>query len=103
VCGEPAISLEAKQAFYRIAQEALHNAVKHASATLLDLSLETTDEAVILTVSEDGVGFDPDGSYPGHLGLRSMRERITRLGGDLSITSAPGQGATVRATLPIHG
>jgi signal transduction histidine kinase len=103
VCGEPAISLEAKQAFYRIAQEALHNAVKHASATLLDLTLETPDEAVILTVSDDGVGFDPDGSYPGHLGLRSMRERITRLGGDLSITSAPGQGATVRATLPMHG
>jgi PAS domain S-box-containing protein len=103
VCSEPAISLEAKQAFYRIAQEALHNAVKHASATMLDLTLETTDEAVILTVGDDGVGFDPDGSYPGHLGLRSMRERITRLGGDLSITSAPGQGATVRATLPMHG
>jgi PAS domain S-box-containing protein len=103
VCAEPAISLEAKQALYRIAQEALHNAVKHARATTLDLTLETTDDAVILTVADDGVGFDPGGSFPGHLGLRSMRERITRLGGELSITSAPGQGTTVRAALPIHG
>ncbi|HEX6540181.1 MAG TPA: PAS domain S-box protein [Ktedonobacterales bacterium] len=100
---EPAISLEAKQAFYRIAQEALHNAVKHAQASRLDLTFETTSEAATLTVADDGTGFDPDGNFPGHLGLRSMRERITRLGGNLSITSAPGQGTTVQATLPILG
>jgi PAS domain S-box-containing protein len=103
VCSEPAIALEAKQAFYRIAQEALHNAVKHARAATLDLTLETTPDAVVLTVADDGAGFDPGGNFPGHLGLRSMRERMARLGGDLSITSALGQGTTVRATLPVPG
>lgn len=103
VCSEPAIALEAKQAFYRIAQEALHNAVKHANATTIDLTLETNDDAVTLTVADDGVGFDTGGNFPGHLGLRSMRERMTRLGGNLTITSAPAKGATVRATLPFHG
>lgn len=103
ICNEPAIALEAKQAFYRIAQEALHNAAKHAHATTLDVTLQIAPDAVTLTVADDGAGFDPNASFPGHLGLRSMRERMTRLGGDLSITSAPGQGATVRATLPTPG
>ena len=101
--GEPAIALEAKQAFYRIAQEALHNAVKHAQASALDLTLATAPESVTLTVVDNGAGFDPSADFPGHLGLRSMRERMARLGGDLTITSAPGAGATVRATLPTHG
>jgi PAS domain S-box-containing protein len=103
ICNEPAIALEAKQAFYRIAQEALHNIIKHANATTIDLTLETAPDAVTLTVADDGAGFDPDASFPGHLGLRSMRERMARLGGDLTITSAPGQGATIRATLSIPG
>ncbi|HEU5347098.1 MAG TPA: ATP-binding protein, partial [Ktedonobacterales bacterium] len=103
ICNEPAITLEAKQAFYRIAQEALHNAVKHAHATTLDVTLQTAPDAVTLSVADDGAGFDPSASFPGHLGLRSMRERIMRLGGNLNITSAPGQGTTVRATLPIPG
>ena len=102
VCNEPEIPVESKQALYRIAQEALHNAVKHAHATTLDLTLETAADTVTLTVADDGTGFDPGGNFPGHLGLRSMRERMTRLGGDLSITSAPGKGTTVQATLPIH-
>ncbi len=102
VCNEPEIPVESKQALYRIAQEALHNAVKHAHATTLDLTLETAADTVTLTVADDGAGFDPGGNFPGHLGLRSMRERMTRLGGDLSITSAPGKGTTVQATLPIH-
>ncbi len=103
ICNEPAIALEAKQAFYRIAQEALHNIIKHANATTIDLTLETAPDAVTLTVADDGAGFDPGANFPGHLGLRSMRERMARLGGDLSITSTPGQGATIRATLSIPG
>ena len=55
------------------------------------------------TWADDGAGFDTSASFPGHLGLRSMRERMARLGGDLTITSTPGQGATIRATLSIPG
>jgi len=55
------------------------------------------DHSLVLEVIDDGVGFDPDGSYPGHLGLQSMRERAARLGGSLEIESAPGLGCRLRA------
>jgi signal transduction histidine kinase len=54
-----------------------------------------------LEVSDDGVGFDPAKSFPGHLGLDSMRERVARLRGILEIQSAPGKGTCVRAEFPL--
>jgi len=53
-----------------------------------------------LEVRDDGGGFDPAGSFPGHLGLKSMRERVARLGGTLQIESAPGEGARICARIP---
>src|SRR5258707_6456261 len=100
---EPAASGDVKQTVYRIAQEALHNAVKHARATRAELTLRATPEELELAVRDDGVGFDPNGSFPGHLGLRSMRERAATLGGTLEIESAPGGGTTVRARIPANG
>jgi PAS domain S-box-containing protein len=99
---EPELPLPAKEALYRIAQEAMHNTVKHARASRIELILVVRD-GVHLLVRDDGVGFDPDGSFPGHLGLHSMRERIERLGGTLSIESARGSGTTVSALLPGDG
>src|SRR5205823_8310634 len=64
---EPAASGDVKQTVYRIAQEALHNAVKHARATRAELTLRATTEELELAVRDDGVGFDPNGSFPGHL------------------------------------
>jgi signal transduction histidine kinase len=96
---EPDLPLAEKEALYRIAQEAMHNTVKHARATRIELTLDPRT-TVLLRVRDDGVGFDPEGSFPGHLGLRSMRERIERLGGTLSIESTRGQGTTITATLP---
>ena len=90
---EPDLSLETKEAVYRIAQEALHNVVKHAHAHKVSLRLEEVDGGVVLEVSDDGVGFEPTANYPGHFGLTSMRERAAARGGQLTITSAPGQGA----------
>jgi len=98
---EPALPFMAKEALYRIAQEALHNIVKHAHANSTKLRLsEEEDDVVILEVYDDGVGFNPHQSFPGHLGLQSMRERLARLRGTLEITSTPGQGAMIRATVP---
>jgi len=97
---EPDLPLLVKQDLYRIAQEALHNTVKHAQARQVDLCLNQTSEAVRLEVRDDGVGFDPAGVFPGHLGLHSMQERITQLGGVLSIESTPGQGTAIRAWVP---
>jgi signal transduction histidine kinase len=97
---EPEIPLEQKEALYRIAQEALHNIAKHAKATRVDLSLYQKDGVALLEVRDNGKGFDPQGEFPGHLGLRSMRERVEKFGGSLSIDSQPGAGTAIRAQLP---
>lgn len=102
-CREPAISLDAKHALYRVVQEALHNTVKHALATRVQVTLREEPDAVRLEVADDGIGFDPDREFPGHLGLQSMQERAERLGGTLQVTSAPGQGTRVVACLPLGG
>jgi len=98
---EPELPLEQKEALYRIAQEALHNTVKHARASQVELVLARADRCLTLEVRDNGQGFDPGGSFPGHLGLRSMRERAEQLGGELSFASAPGQGTTVCARIPL--
>jgi PAS domain S-box-containing protein len=97
---EPALPLETKEALYRIAQEGMHNAVKHAHATRLQLRLEQRDGAVCLEVADEGVGFDAGRAYPGHLGLVSMRERAAAAGAELRIDSAPGRGTRVIVELP---
>src|SRR6266571_4562134 len=99
---ELALPLKVKQESYRIAQEALHNTVKHAHASEVELRLCQTSEAVILEVCDNGRGFDATASFPGHLGLHSMQERVKGLGGVLQIESAPGQGTRVRAQVPVH-
>jgi PAS domain S-box-containing protein len=97
---EPDVPLDVKEALYRIGQEAMHNTVKHAQAHALRVRLAHDPNVVTLEVHDDGAGFDPGGAFPGHLGLRSMRERASRLGGTLSIDSAPGRGSSVRVAIP---
>ncbi len=100
LCEEPGLSITVKQELYRIAQEGLHNTVRHAHARQVDLALRQTSDVVILEIRDNGVGFDPTGSYPGHLGLRSMQERVSHLGGRLQIDSAPGQGTRLLVQVP---
>jgi signal transduction histidine kinase len=102
LCEEPDLPLNVKQDLYRIAQEALHNTVKHARASLVGLKLDQTNEMVMLEIRDNGRGFDTTASFPGHLGLHSMQERVKNLGGDLTIESAPGQGTRIRAQIPVH-
>jgi PAS domain S-box-containing protein len=97
---EPNLSLETKEAVYRIAQEALHNVIKHAHAHKVSLRLEEVNAGVALEVSDDGVGFVPTAEYPGHFGLTSMRERAAACGGHLTITSASGQGTCLTLSVP---
>jgi signal transduction histidine kinase len=86
---------------YRLAQEALHNVVKHARATHVQLCLVLDDEVVTLEVTDDGVGFDPAVQHPGHMGLTTMAERAAALGGRLDVRSTPGKGTSVRVSVPI--
>jgi signal transduction histidine kinase len=82
----------------RIAQEALHNALRHAGAEHVTVRLRADNEELVLEVEDDGVGFDPSAPElrSKRLGLTSMEERATRLGGRLEIDSRPGAGTSVR-------
>jgi signal transduction histidine kinase len=88
-------------ALLRIAHEALHNAVRHAHAEHVTVRVGSTDGALVVEVTDDGVGFDPDRPdlRSRHLGLTSMEERARELRGRLRIRSAPGAGTTVRIEL----
>jgi signal transduction histidine kinase len=99
LCDEPDLKIEAKEMLYRVAQEALHNVVKHAGATAVSVRLRQSDGSVTLSIADNGKGFDPAGDFPGHLGLRSMRERALAAGGNLTIASTPGAGTTVTVTV----
>lgn len=90
---------EIEQGVYRIAQEALTNASRHAGATQITVTL-SNNEGVSLTVTDNGRGFDVHAIEGDHMGLQLMRERAALMGGVLDIRSTPGAGATVRLALP---
>ena len=87
----------------RIAQEATTNALRHAAARRIEIQLDYRADGVSLTITDDGPGFNPDDALnkSGHFGLRGIRGRAKKLGGDLTITSAPGAGATIRIRVPL--
>jgi signal transduction histidine kinase len=97
---EPGGALQVKQALYRIAQEALQNIARHAQASRVTMRLDAYPDSLALEISDDGLGFDTGASFPGHLGLRSMRERIAEIGGVLDLSSTPGSGTRIRARAP---
>ena len=92
-------------ALFRVAQQALANVVEHASATHAEVAIDCTGKGVRLRVSDDGRGFDPDHVQViadiAHFGLIAMRERVEALGGRFRVTTAPGHGTVVEASLPL--
>jgi signal transduction histidine kinase len=91
-----------EQALYRIAQESLNNALRHAHAKHVAVSLRQQPGALILEVSDDGAGFDPvTARDKGGLGLRGIAERVAQLGGRLSVESRPGAGTLVRVEIAL--
>jgi PAS domain S-box-containing protein len=95
---------EARVIAYRIAQEALTNVRMHAHATQVEVLLEESRGGLLVTITDDGTGFDPDqvraAPRPGHVGLTSMSERATIADGWCRVESHPGHGTTVRFWLP---
>ena len=88
---------------YRIAQEALGNAAKHSRAKKVEVRLSRSDGRVRLSVSDDGVGCDPNQTgNSGGLGVINMRERVLQLDGAFEFASEPGHGTTVRVTVPFR-
>lgn len=101
----PQISDEARAMLFRTARELLINCAKHAGAGRAQLTLEALDDRVILTVADQGSGFDPQateqGSSGGGFGLFSIRERVELLNGTCTIASSPGSGTVVTVALPV--
>jgi PAS domain S-box-containing protein len=90
-------------ALYRIAQEALNNIAKHATASRASVNLACSNERVELCISDDGCGFDPGAILPGHLGLGIMRERAEKVGIPLTVESEIGRGTRVKVVWQNNG
>jgi PAS domain S-box-containing protein len=98
----PRLDEEAEIGVYRIAQEALANAVRHAGARTIRIALGVRGSELELEVADDGCGFQPEARRGSEaLGLVGMEERALALGGRLEVRSAPGEGTTVRLTCPV--
>jgi signal transduction histidine kinase len=93
------LPLPAEEVLYRIAQEALHNVVKHAAARQVGVEVRRHEGGVRLRVEDDGKGFDPERVPDGHLGLAGMRARADRIGAQFSCTSQPGDGTTIEVVM----
>jgi signal transduction histidine kinase len=93
---------EVALALYRVIQEAVNNARKHAQASLIKVVMEFDPRLLLVTVEDDGAGFDTEIPAKGRLGLLTMHERIQMLGGRLTIRSSPGAGTTVHAEVPLQ-
>jgi two-component system sensor histidine kinase UhpB len=97
----PSLAKDVELVIYRVVQESLTNAIRHAEADRVTVSLETDAERVTASIVDDGKGM----SLPppqGTAGISGMRERALLVGGDLSIASRPGEGTEVRFTVPIE-
>jgi signal transduction histidine kinase len=93
-----------KTAVFRVVQEALHNAEKHAMPSMVEVQVAQSDNEIVASVHDDGAGFEVaptrNGAQSAHFGLIGMRERAAALGGSLQIESEPGQGTTVTLRIP---
>ena len=102
VQGTPELDSTVEVELYRIVQEALNNALRHAQADTVEVDVDARDGLVTIIVRDDGVGFDPGARAirERRLGLTSMRERAERLGGTFRVESSPGAGTTVSVEVP---
>ncbi|MFE9766206.1 GAF domain-containing sensor histidine kinase [Streptomyces sp. NPDC005808] len=101
-CGVRALPASQEEAMLRVAQEALHNALRHSGAAQVDVTLERDGQGAVLRITDDGRGFEPTAirSAGRHLGLVSMRDRSSGVGGTLTVKSAPGKGTTIEMEVP---
>ena len=95
--GIQTLPLSVEEALFRVAQESLANAARHSKATLVQMTLTTTDDSVTLTVVDNGQGFDTTRQGRPGVGLLSMQERMKALGGDAQVESTPGKGTRIVA------
>jgi signal transduction histidine kinase len=95
------LDAELRHAVYLVYKESLTNVVRHSHCTSVAISLEIAEHALVLSVGDNGQGFDLSGDGRG-VGLRSMRERARKIGGTLAVEASPGRGTMVTLRLPLH-
>lgn len=102
VSGDLPIADHVEDEAFRIAQEALHNALRHSDAEHIAVALRSDADGLTLTIADDGSGFDADAPAvrSRRLGLTTMAERARTAGGALAIESGPGAGTTIRLRIP---
>ncbi len=93
---ESDISLEIKIVFYRIAQEAINNAIQHAHADHIEVKFVTDSQKRLLSIQDNGQGFETDIQRPGHMGLHIMQDRANTIKAELTINSVSGEGTTIQ-------
>ena len=96
--GGPSIAL----AVYRVVQEGLINALRHARASRVDIAVRCDARRILATVTDDGVGLPADWTRPGHFGLRGLAERVRQLGGTFDISDHEGRGVRLCADIPLR-
>ncbi|HET7702357.1 MAG TPA: GAF domain-containing protein [Candidatus Limnocylindrales bacterium] len=94
------LPLAIEEVLYRIAQEALHNVVKHAAARQVELALDRRGRDVILRIRDDGKGFEAAAVPDGHLGITGMRARADKIRATYEVRSRPGEGTTIEVIVP---
>jgi two-component system, NarL family, sensor kinase len=95
------LSKETEETVFRVLQELITNSLKHSDAKNLDIQVSSSEEAVSVTVEDDGKGFDPLSKDIEGIGLKNIRYRISSIGGSIEINSAPGQGACFLLYIPV--
>lgn len=95
------LGASATLAAYRVVQEGLVNALRHASATRVDIEVRSDGASMLVTVNDDGVGLPQPWSRPGHFGLRGLAERVERLGGRLTVRNREPHGVSLAAEIPL--
>jgi two-component system sensor histidine kinase UhpB len=88
-------------AIYRVVQEGLINALRHAQASRVDINVQSDAHRIVVTVTDNGIGLPADWSRPGHFGLRGLAERIEHLGGKFTVGNCPSHGVRLTAEIPL--
>jgi signal transduction histidine kinase len=96
----PYLPVATQEALVMIIREALHNVARHGNATCAEIEIKANSGQLVILITDDGRGFDPAKSRPGHFGLQSMRERSTAVGAEFALVSGVGRGTQVRVTVP---
>jgi signal transduction histidine kinase len=98
--GEPTLTDEDKESLYRIALEAVHNAVRHAHASMMNITLDDQPAQTILVIADNGQGFDAGLVRSGAVGINGMRVHAEEIGANFALDTAPGKGTRITVALP---